>query len=179
VADLSQTRRRLWLGLLVLFILDLGCVAVLLSPIARASATRRAELLRLRSELQNKIRETAPLRGIDHKVAEASKQIAGFYEGRLPSSYSAITENLGQRAGAEKIKVNTVRYRGEDSDIPGLERVRIDANIEGDYLQEVKFINALERDKMFFLITSVNLGEAQGGKVRLDLQLETYRKTGT
>jgi type IV pilus assembly protein PilO len=41
----------------------------------------------------------------------------------------------------------------------------------------VKFINALERDKMFFLIDGVNLAEQQGN-VRLQLKLETYLRNG-
>ncbi len=47
----------------------------------------------------------------------------------------------------------------------------------GSYLQEVKFINELERDKMFFLIDGVALGEQQGN-VRLQLKLETYLRSG-
>jgi hypothetical protein len=42
----------------------------------------------------------------------------------------------------------------------------------------VKFINGLERDKMFFLIDGINLAEQQGN-VRLQLKLETYLRGGT
>jgi type IV pilus assembly protein PilO len=41
----------------------------------------------------------------------------------------------------------------------------------------VKFINALERDKIFFVIGGVTLGEQQGN-VRLQLKLETYLRSG-
>ncbi len=47
--------------------------------------------------------------------------------------------------------------------------MNIEITLSGDYLQEVKFINALERDKMFFLIDAVALAEQQG-KVRLQLK---------
>ncbi len=53
----------------------------------------------------------------------------------------------------------------------------IDANFVGDYLQVVKFINAMERDKTFFILDSVTLGEAQGGTVRVQLKFETYLKS--
>jgi type IV pilus assembly protein PilO len=45
-------------------------------------------------------------------------------------------------------------------------------------LQLVRFVNALERDQLFFLVDSVVLGGEQGGIVKLQLKLETYLKTG-
>ena len=53
----------------------------------------------------------------------------------------------------------------------------MEVSLSGDYLQEVKFINALERDKMFFLVDGITLGEQQGN-VRLQLKLETYLRSG-
>ena len=53
----------------------------------------------------------------------------------------------------------------------------IDASLTGDYLQLVKFINSLERDQLFFIVNSVQLGGEQAGTVRLQLQLQTYLKT--
>ena len=55
--------------------------------------------------------------------------------------------------------------------------MNVEITLSGAYLQEVKFINALERDKMFFLIDGVALAEQQGN-VRLQLKLETYLRGG-
>jgi len=57
---------------------------------------------------------------------------------------------------------------------PGATRIGIDAQLAGDYVNEMKFINALERSKLLFVVNSVDLGEAQGGNVRLELRFETY-----
>jgi len=46
-------------------------------------------------------------------------------------------------------------------------------------LQLVRFINALERDRLFFIIDSVELGGEQGGLVKLQLKLETYQKASS
>ena len=59
----------------------------------------------------------------------------------------------------------------------GLRNLNIDLALSGSYLQEVKFINALERNKLFFLIDGVTLGEQQGN-VRLQLKVETYLRSG-
>ena len=42
----------------------------------------------------------------------------------------------------------------------------------------IKFLNALERDPVLFLITGIGLGEQQGGMVRLQVGLETYVRSG-
>ena len=72
--------------------------------------------------------------------------------------------------------MNSAHYLELESDLPGLIHVRVDANISGDYVAAVKFINAVERDKMFFIVDQVNLGEQQGGTVRLAVGVETYMK---
>ena len=54
-----------------------------------------------------------------------------------------------------------------------LTEARMDASLSGDYRPLVLFINSLERDKMFFLIDGIALGEQQGN-VRLQLKVETY-----
>jgi hypothetical protein len=44
-------------------------------------------------------------------------------------------------------------------------------------LHVVRFINALERSKTFFLVNTVVLGDAQGGTVKLQMKLESYLRT--
>jgi type IV pilus assembly protein PilO len=66
----------------------------------------------------------------------------------------------------------------KDAETVGVRRMEIEADLSGDYLQLVRFINALERNQMFFLVDSVGLGGEQSGVVKLQLKLETYLKTG-
>ena len=80
------------------------------------------------------------------------------------------------RAGAGAEDEGPVARLRQQQFTPGLTHVRVDANISGDYVAAVKFINAAERDKMFFIVDQVNLGEQQGGTVRLAVGLETYVK---
>jgi hypothetical protein len=56
--------------------------------------------------------------------------------------------------------------------------VTVTANLGGNYEEAMKFINALERNKMFFIVDAVNLGDQNGGNVRLNISLETYMKGG-
>jgi type IV pilus assembly protein PilO len=75
------------------------------------------------------------------------------------------------------VHLSGIKYEEKPAPVEDLRKLYIDIALSGDYLQEVKFINGLERDKMFFLIDGVTLGEQQGN-VRLQLKLETYLRAG-
>jgi hypothetical protein len=51
--------------------------------------------------------------------------------------------------------------------------------VTGDYADEMRFINALERSKTFFVINSVSLGGAEGRTVRLELHVETFLRSAS
>jgi hypothetical protein len=58
-----------------------------------------------------------------------------------------------------------------------LTEARMDASLSGDYRPLVLFVNSLERDKMFFLITGVTLTGQQSGTVGLRVRLTTYLRS--
>ena len=74
--------------------------------------------------------------------------------------------------------VGSIKYEMKDPESLGLQRVEIEADLAGGYLQLVRFINSLERDQMFFLVNGVQLGGEQSGVVRLQMKIETYLKAG-
>lgn len=175
MASIRETRKSLMPVVIVLVILDLVCVGYLLSPAGRSRTAREREYSALHAQLLAKQREVLPTRGMDAKLKQASEDITGFYGTRLPSEYSAIAAELGKVAADTGVHLSNVKYDEKDSTIEGLHKLLMEASIAGDYLQEVKFINAVERDKMFFLIDGITLGEQQGN-VRLQLKLETYMR---
>ena len=171
-----ELRRKLTLAVAVLLVLDLVAAAFLLSPLGRSKNSREREYDHLRVDLKAKMSESLPLRGMDKKLAQAETDLARFYRDRFPAQASGVPEELGKLAGANGVHVTEVRYTSEAAGLAGLQRVSMDATLAGDYLQVVKFLNALERDRMFFVIDEVTLSEQQGGFVRLQLKLETYLK---
>ena len=50
----------------------------------------------------------------------------------------------------------------------------MDASLTGEYRALVQFINALERDRSFFVIDGISLSGQQSGTVNLRLRLTTY-----
>jgi type IV pilus assembly protein PilO len=176
VPSVPELRRKLTLAIVVLLATDLVAGAFLLSPLGRSRQAHEQDYDRLRVVLKAKRSESLPLRGMDKKLTQAETDLAAFYRDRFPEQASAVPEELGKLAGASGVRVTEVRYTGESAGAAGLQRVSMDATLAGDYLQVVKFINALERDRMFFVIDEVTLNEQQGGFVRLQLKLATYLK---
>ncbi len=176
--DLRDTRRKLKVVVAALVVLDVAAVAILFSPLVGSERSRRAELDQLWKQLQAKTREVEPLRGLDKKVVTARQQIDDFYKSRFPSQDSAISETLGKLAGQNGIRIGQIKYKWNDPEPVGLRPGQVEADFSGDYLQLVRFINALERAPVFFIVDSVQLGGEQGGMVQLQLKLETYIRTG-
>jgi type IV pilus assembly protein PilO len=169
-----ELRHKLGLVVLVLLAADVAAGAFLLSPLGRSRQTREQDYDQMRAVLRVKRAESLPLRDMDKKLVQAQTDLADFYRDRFPDQPSAVPEELGKLAGASGVQVTEVRYSSEAA--AGLQRVSMDATLSGDYLQVVKFLNALERDRMFFVIDEVTLSEQQSGAVRLQLKLETYLK---
>jgi type IV pilus assembly protein PilO len=173
--DLRQTRNRLTIIAAVLVVLNLVCLAMLVTPIAGAESSRRDQMNQLWATL--KACERSPSRGVDKKIPLARKEIADFYHDRLPEAYSAISTDLDKIGAESGVKVTGERYAEKDAEIEGLQRVEISADISGDYVPVVKFINGLERSKLFFMVDGLQLGSEQSGTIKLQITLETYLRT--
>lgn len=176
--DLQQTRKKIKAALGILVAVDIVAVVVLFSPLVGSTESRREQLNALWVELQSKTRQVEPLKNLDKKVITANRQITDFYKGRFPAQDSQIATRFGKLAAANGITIEQVKYGVKDSQIEHLEPVEIEAELSGNYVSLAKFINALERDDMFFLISSIALGGQQNGPIKLQMKLETYLKAG-
>ena len=141
--DLGNTKRKLVITIVSLVVVDLVAVGLLLSPIIGSERSRLSEMDRLWKELQAKTRQVEPLRGMDKKVVLAQKQLDEFYQQRLTSQDSTISTELGKVAAQSGVKITEVKYKAKDPESVGLRPMEIEANLSGDYLQLVRFINAL------------------------------------
>jgi type IV pilus assembly protein PilO len=177
MASIRETRKTMLPLLIALIVIDLAGVVYLLSPAGRSREARERDLTALQTQLAAKRQEVLPTRGMDGKLKKASDDITDFYKDRFPAQYSTVSEELGKLAGASGVQITAVKYDDKEASVEGLRKLNIELALSGSYLQEVKFINALERDKLFFLIDGVTLGEQQGN-VRLQLKVETYMRSG-
>jgi len=177
--DLRQTRKKMKLTLAVLAGVDVLAAVLYFSPVVGSAESRQMEMNQLQAELTAKTRQVAPLKDLPQKVNIARGQISDFYRNRFASQNSQIYTELGKVAAANGVKIDQVRYKPADTTSNGLLPIEMEADLSGSYASLAHFINAIERDEMFFVINSVTLGGEPQGAVKLNVKLEAYLKVGT
>jgi hypothetical protein len=158
-------------GLLAIATIVLG-IRVGLDWRATSSSNQDAMVSR-QTELRTLQLQTAPLRGLDKKVAESSKQIDEFYAKRIPPSWSSVLERLGELKTKGPVQLTRVQY----TVAPGsgdLTEIRMDAGLSGEYTAIMRFVNGLERSPTFFVIRAMALNGQQSGTVNLRLEFSTW-----
>ena len=178
--DLRQTRKNLKTALAVMAGVDLLAAIVYFSPLVGSAETRRQTLNELQNELNLKTHQVAPLQNLPHKVVLAGTQTQIFYKTRFPAQDSQIVTQFGKLAAANGVTIEQAKYPVKgDVETGNLQRVEMEAELSGSYRSLAKFINAVERDEMFFIIDSVTLGGDPQGPIKLSVKLETYLKAGS
>jgi len=162
-----------WVGLVVLALV-LSALAIRFAMDWSATHgsetdTLAADQVRLKAlELQ-----TAPLRGLDKRVALSREQMQKFYARRIPASYSLIASRIGDLEVQSGARLSRVLY-AQGAKSGDLTEISMDAGISGEYPQIMKFVNGLERDQTFFVVRAMALTGQQGGQVNLRLRVSTW-----
>jgi len=163
-------------GVAALLVLDLYLI-IHLVIVGQALRSNNADALdNQRAALRASEIAAKPLRGLDSKLLASTADADKFYATRLPYAYSEVAAELGALTKKENVKLTRVQYT-QDPQLSGaaaLTEVKMDASVSGDYRPVVQFINALERDKKFFVINRINLTGQQTGQVNLRINLTTY-----
>ena len=170
--DLRKARTKMQIVVGTLVAIDLAAIVLLLSPYAGSQASRQAQMRQLWLDLKG--RETAPWRGLDKKIPEAKQQIADFYHDRFPSGYSEISNSVDKIASESGVRISSEKYDQKEAEIDNVQLVEIQADVSWDYLQLVRFINTLERSKLFFIVKDLQIAGEQSGQVKLQIKFETY-----
>ena len=140
---------------------------------AATSGSSTDAMLTRQVQLKGLDLETAPLRGLDKRVAESRSQMQEFFSKRIAPNYSSISTRVGDLEVSSGVRLSRMQYtQGK----PGanLTEITLDAGISGEYPQIMRFINGLERDQNFFVIRAMALTSQQGGLVNLRLRVSTW-----
>jgi type IV pilus assembly protein PilO len=163
-------------GVAFLLVLALYFVLHLVFVLQALNANNAAAIDQQRVELRAAEVAAKPLRGLDKKLVQSTADADAFYQQRLPYAVSQVAAELGAVAKREGVRQTRTQYayapllNGNDA----LTEMKMDAAISGDYRSIVHFINAMERDRMFFDINGINLTGQQTGQVNLRIRLTTY-----
>jgi type IV pilus assembly protein PilO len=167
-------------GVVVLGLVNLYLLAHMAFAWRAANSDNAAALADQTIGMQTAKIARQPLEGLDEKLAQATKDADKFYRQRLPLANSDVAGELGALAKKQGVKLIRVQYAYAPV-LPGttgeLTEAKMDASLSGDYRPLVLFVNSLERDKMFFVITGVTLTGQQSGTVGLRVRLATYLRS--
>jgi type IV pilus assembly protein PilO len=180
--DLRQTRRKITTALAIMAAADVLALGIFISPLVGSTASRKQTINQLQTELTSKTKQVAPLRdlpGPNGKVALAKREIADFYKKRIPEHNSQIAADFGKLTNENGVAIEQAKYKLAEGTLGNLQPIELEADLVGNYTALARFINALERDDMFFIIDSITLGGEQQGPVKLNVKLEAFLRMGT
>ena len=179
--NLAKMRKQFTLILSVLGAVDLLLMIYLLLP-GSSPAARSATEEALREQKNTLHSEVAPLVGIDKKLAGTRVDVKKFYEQKVPSQFSQISQHLEKLMHDAGVTTAGIRYsqdhntRDEKNELPDVQRINIETTVTGEYAKVARFINAMEQDKFVFVIDQIALSSQESGVVSLQLKLETFLK---
>ncbi|HEY6349009.1 MAG TPA: hypothetical protein VI636_06325 [Candidatus Angelobacter sp.] len=172
MTTMREIRKRFIVVLAVLATIDAGLVTYLLWP----GSNTHAEEQQLQQQFMVTQRQVGPLKGIDKKLEDTRAAIKTFYGERVLAHWSQISNELHKLAQENGVSLQAIKYNAGVSSLSNLQTVTIETGIAGDYLKIVRFINALERDKLLFVINVIALRGQTGGTVELQISFETFLK---
>jgi Tfp pilus assembly protein PilO len=184
MGDLAKIRQQFMFVLGVLVAVDLLLIVYLFLP-GSSPSSKLAQEQSLQEQEKVLMREVAPLKGIDKKLAQTRLDVSKFYEQKIPSQFSQISqhlEKLTQESGV--ITPQGIRYTqeknsngpNEKSDLPDVHRVGIETTVTGEYAKVARFINAMEQDKFIFIIDQISLTSQESGVISLQIKAQTFLK---
>jgi Na+-transporting NADH:ubiquinone oxidoreductase subunit NqrC len=179
MTNLNKTRHQFTVALAVLCAIDLALIIYLLLPGSSPSARLEKEksLQEQVTALQNEVK---PLEGIGDKLATTRKDVQKFYEQKIPSEFSQISQHLYKLRQETDVNTTATRYQeeknssNEKNELPEVRRIQIETTVSGEYEKVARFINAMEQDKYVFIINQISLNSQEGGVVSLQIKFETF-----
>jgi Tfp pilus assembly protein PilO len=176
--SLPKIRRRVFTIVAILSLICIGFLVYLLWPGSSVSA-QKEQAASLEQQYNALSREVEPLNGIEGKLMQTRTDIKSLYKEAVPSRASEISlrlEKISQSVGVQNQGVRYSTRNSEKDDLPGLQRQEIETSVSGEYPKLAHFINAIEQDKLLFVIDQVALSSQQSGVVTLQIKLHTFLK---
>ena len=182
MANLATTRKRFQTVAVILSAIAVGAALLVFLPLRPSAGQKEADLNAAKLRSKQLEAEVEPLRSLPDKLVKARADIATFYKERFPDRFSAIPETIGNLSSEHGVRLSDVKYETNETNFSGIQEVTMEANLSGDYAKVVRFINALERSKVFLLVDRITLaeeGDAGRGEVRLQIRILSVLRSRT
>jgi Tfp pilus assembly protein PilO len=178
-ANINKGKSIVRWGLIVILVFDVVLLGVNYrlngGPRIAPDEVRRLELLEKSYRADN-----ARLNKFRAELPTDEKQWDEFFTTHFRpagAGYSAVSEDLGQLSHSAGLRTDTISFHQHPPDARGLMEIEISTAVEGDYESLVNFLDKLEHSDHFYVLDGLSLASANGGKIRLNIQLRTYFRT--
>jgi len=158
-------------------VLDAGLFVLVWSYESDHPELGKKTLSRLQDEDRKMTADIRRAQRIREQLPDVRKDCSDFLQDTLleaSTGYSTIEADLGKITAAAGLPAGGVSFKQKPTDKQGIVEVQVNALIEGDYSELVKFINGLERSKNLYLIDSMSLNSGREHGARLSLMMRTY-----
>jgi hypothetical protein len=177
VGDVQRLQTRFVAVAAALSVISLALIIYLLWPGSSRSAQQqeKAGLEQQSLEFEREVAEW------ENSNPERTRTDLKLLYTQVPSRYSQISqrmEKLFQESGVNPSA--SIKYSSDSSektDLPDVQRIKVDTTVTGDYQKVARFINAMEQDPLLFVIQKISLSnQTEGGGVALQISFETFLK---
>jgi flagellar biosynthesis/type III secretory pathway M-ring protein FliF/YscJ len=166
----------------VLAALVLGLLYFLVSAPGRSPEDRQRQIQELQLEQKKLQSEVASLRELTVRVQSATKASQEFASGNFlarANAFSTMIKDLQDMAVKSGLYPGSVDYELMDkSNELGWTGVTVRLALEGDYPNLVRFINSVEKSKIFWIIRGLDVAGDPANGLRLNVSAETYLLPG-
>ena len=181
MGNLAKVKQQFTLVVGLLGAVDLLLIIYLLLPGSSPSG-KLAQEQSLKEQENTLIREVAPLKGIAQKLDQTRVDVKKFYEQKVPSQFSQISQHLEKLTQETGVTTQGIHYtqdpnaQNEKNNLPDVQRINIDTTVTGEYAKVARFINAMEQDKFVFIIDQIALTSQDSGVISLQIKFQTFLK---
>jgi hypothetical protein len=173
MGDLLTIRKRFVVGVTVLGAINLALLVYLLWP---TPAQRSPEALQ--QQYKSLSREVELWKKSNPEKTRAD--LKQLYADNLPGRWSQISQQVDKLIRETGVTAQSIHYPTENAEkgaLPDVQQVKIETTVTGDYSKVARFINALEQDKLLFIIERISLSGQEGGAVvSLQITFDTFLK---
>lgn len=172
----AEVKLRMICGVLALTVA--GLLYFLVRAPGRTPEARERQIQELQQEQKSLQAEAAQLREMTVRVQSATKASQEFATGNFlarGNAFSTMVKDLQEMAVKSGLRPGDVNFDlMDESNELGWTGVTVKLTLEGEYTGLVKFINSVERSKIFWIIRGMDVaGDPESG-LRLNVTAETY-----
>jgi hypothetical protein len=170
MGDLHGTRQKFILAAVVLSVINVALLVYLFW--GGSGGPTLSALQKQAKDLQDEV-----TRWEKNNPEKTRADLKQFYAENIPVRDSQISEQVEKLTRDTGVSAPAIQYpvgNEEKNSLPDVRQIKVETNVTGDYEKVARFINALEQDKMLFIIEKISLSGQQGGVVSLQISFNTF-----